>query len=74
MCNTNLAHAINDNITFIQFTSISFLFFFHCTNRSIDISQYSVFGTQILMSQFHLDYLYKWLFETWKIFKLFNLI
>jgi len=35
------------------------------TNRSIDISQYFVFVTQILISKFHLDYLYKLLFETW---------
>ena len=34
-------------------------------NRSIDISQYFVFVTQILISKFHLDYLYKLLFETW---------
>lgn len=56
MRNTNLSHAVNDNITSAQF--LEFLFIcFHYANRSIDISQYFVFGIQILISKFHLNYI-----------------
>lgn len=54
MHNTNLTHTVNDSLTFAQFARVSV-----CShaNRSIDISPYFVFGTQIVISKFHLNHI-----------------